>query len=237
MPVDQVEDSEITQLLQPDDCTRPRTPKELRGWVLAKCDLFAQRPNLREPVLLRHGSFKSFHEEIYPLSLFAVHQYGDRKDVFFVPNLDDSRDFDAQIREPSRTIPIEITSARDPCEHLRMEYFVQNRSVPLTGPITVQGTKRKNRHIDVVLECVAHEESRADHLGFIKTAAEGKAGPGRYGKNYELIIAVEDRWFDPDDAKEIADFVEREVLTLPLEFATVHLVGLMDRLFLSFEMP
>src|SRR6266576_1601919 len=109
-------DSEIAQLLPPDECERPRTPIELRQWVLAKCDLFAQRPNLRKPVLLRHGRFKPFHEEIYPLSLFAARRYGGRKDVFFVPNLDQARDFDAQVREPSRTIRIEITSARDPNE-------------------------------------------------------------------------------------------------------------------------
>jgi hypothetical protein len=230
-------ESEIEQVLPTDECMRPRTLKELREWVLAKCNLFSQRPNLREPVLLRHGRFKPFHEEIYPLSLFAVQRYRDNEDVVFVPNLDESRDFDAQIREPFRTIPIEITSARDPSEHLRMEYFVQHRSVPLTGPLTVQGTKRKGRQIGVFLEYVQHEESRADHLRFIKNAAEGKAGRGRYGKNYELLIAVEDRWFEPDDAKEIAAFVEREVLTLPLEFGAVHLVGLMDRLFLSFEVP
>src|SRR5262249_11722987 len=86
-------------------------------------------------------------------------------------------------------------------------------------------------------ECVSHDECRAGHLGFIKSAAEGKAGRGRYGKNYELLIAVEDRWFEADDAKEIATFVEHEVLTLPLEFAAVHVVRLMDRLFLSFEIP
>jgi hypothetical protein len=118
-----------------------------------------------------------------------------------------------------------------------MEYFVQHHYVPLTGPLTVQGTKRKDRQIGVLLECVGHEESRADHLTFIKTAAEGKKGLGRYGKNYELLIAVEDRWFDPDDAKDITAFVEHQVLTPPLEFGAVHLIGLTDRLFLSFEVP
>ena len=232
--MDQIEDGEIEQLLPLDDCTRPRTAKELREWVLAKCDSFAQKRSLREPVLLRKGRFKWFHEEIYPLSLFAVHRYGDRKDVFFVPNGDRSHDFDAQIREPSRAFPIEITSAREPREHIRMEYFVDHGSVPLTGPVTVKGTKRTGHQIGVVLECVKHEDSRAEHLGFVKDAAEGKAGRGRYGKNYELLIAVEDRWFEPDDTNAIVAFMKREVLTLPLEFSAVHLVGLMGRLFLSF---
>jgi hypothetical protein len=62
-------------------------------------------------------------------------------------------------------------------------------------------------------------------------------GLGRYGKNYELLIVVEDRWFEPADTDAIVDFVEKYILTLSLEFCRVHLVGLMERLMLSFEIP
>jgi hypothetical protein len=34
----------------------------------------------------------------------------------------------------------------------------------------------------------------AFHLRLVKEAAEGKAGPGRYGRGYELVIVVEDWW-------------------------------------------
>lgn len=228
--------SEIDALLPVAECVRPRKPRELRAWVLAKCNRFAQMPELRGPVLLHEGPFKWFHEEIYPLSVFVVARYGDRDDVFCVPKRDQSHDVDAEIREPSRTIQIEITSARDPHEHLRMEYLVQHRRVSLTGPLTVQGNKRTGRQIQNAVEAVDHRESRARHLGWIKAAAEGKAGRGRYGRSYELLIAVEDWWFDPDDAKEVVAFIEREVLTLPLEFGAVHVVGLTERLFLSFPL-
>lgn len=218
------------------ECVKPRTPKALRDWVLAKCSVFAQIPELRKPVLLHEGLFKWFHEEIYPLSVFAVRRYGDRVDVLCAPMRDQSRDVDAEISEPSRTIPVEITSARDPDHHLRMEYLVKHHWVAITGPLKVQGTKRTARQIDSELESVDHRESRARHLSWIKTAAEGKAGLGRYGKSYELIIAVEDGWFDPDDANEVVAFIEREVLTLPLEFGAIHIVGLTERLFLTFPL-
>src|SRR3989304_1640109 len=113
--------SELDALLPLAECVRPRKPRELRGWVLAKCNLFAQVPELRGPVLLHEGLFKWFHEEIYPLSVFAVARYGDSDDVFCVPKRDQSYDVDAEVREASRTIQIEITSARAPHEHLRME--------------------------------------------------------------------------------------------------------------------
>jgi hypothetical protein len=203
---------------------------------LAKCDAFAQIPELRQPVLLHKGLFKWFHEEIYPLSVFAVCRYGDRDDILCAPMRDHSRDVDAEVHEPSRTIQIEITSARDPCEHLRMEYLVQRRHVGRTGSLKAQGTARTGRQIAHVVEFEDHRKSRALYLSWIKNAAEGKAGLGRYGKSYELLIAVEDWWFNTDDAAEVVTFMDREALTLPLEFDAVHLVGLTKRLFMSFPL-
>jgi len=99
-----------------------------------------------------------------------------------------------------------------------MEYLVKHRRVSLTGELKVGGTRRTGRRIENVLDFEDHRVSRARHLSWIKIAAEGKAGQGRYGKIYELLIAVEDWWFDVDDARAVSGFVEREVLRLPLEF-------------------
>ena len=51
---------DIDALLSLAECVKPRKPKELREWVLAKCNTFAQIPELREPVLLHEGFFKWF---------------------------------------------------------------------------------------------------------------------------------------------------------------------------------
>jgi hypothetical protein len=228
---------DVDALLSLTECVKARTPRELREWVLAKCEAFAQIPKLREPVLLHEGLFKWFHEELYPLSVFAVRQYGDRDDILFVPKRDPTRDVDAEIREPSRTINVEITDAREPSEHLRMKYLVEHGHVSLTGGLKVQGTKRTGHHIENEVEFVDHRESRTRHLNWIKAAAEGKAGRGRYGKGYELLIAVEDWWFVSDDAPDVRNFIEREVLRLPLEFDAVHVIGKTERLFLSFPLP
>jgi hypothetical protein len=196
-------------LLPLTECLKPRTPKELRAWVLARCDAFAQIPELRKPVLLHEGLFKWFHEEIYPLSVFAARRYGDRADVLCVPKRDQTSDVDAEIYEPSR-INVQITGARHPGQHVLMRYFVDHPVVELLG-------------------------DRESYLGWIKTAAQGKSGRGRYGKGYELLISVEDFWFDAErDIPEVTSFIEPEVLRLPLEFAALHLVGLTEKLFLSF---
>ena len=74
--------------------------------------------------------------------LLAILRYGDRDDILCVPKRDQAGDIDAEIREPSRAINVQITGARDPSEHLRMEYFVNHAFVSLTGGVTAQGTKR-----------------------------------------------------------------------------------------------
>jgi hypothetical protein len=68
----------------------------------------------------------------------------------------------------------------------------------------------------------------------VKEAAGKKARPGLYGQGYELVIAVEDSWFDPDrDSGAVADFLEHEVATLPLCFDALHVVGWTERLYYS----
>ena len=194
------------------ECEKPRTPKELRRWVLAKCDAFRQIPDLRETVLKRLGQpLRDFYQEIYPLSVFALRQYGDRDDVVCVPILDRKGNVDAEIREPVRTINIQITAARDPDEHLLMAYLVEHRGVAVEG-------------------------NMEPHLEWIKTAAKGKSDRGTYGKGYELLISVEDGWFNADAEPEVTRFIEREVLGLPLPFEVLHVVGLTVRLFLSFPL-
>jgi hypothetical protein len=169
--------------------------------------------------------------------MFAVRRYGDRDDVLCVPKLDPAHDVDAEIRGPSGTINIEITGARDPGEHLRMAYLVEHGHASLTGRLTVHGTKEAGRRIENEMGVVDHRECLARHLIWIKTAAEGKAGRGRYGTGYELLISVEDWWFDADDAPDVTHFIEREVLPLPLSFDAVHIVGATQKLFLSFPLP
>jgi len=93
-------------LLPFEECVKPRKPRELREWVLAKCRAFANIPELREPVLLHEGPFKWFHEEIYPLSLFAIRRYSDRDDILLGPKRDSGRDVDAEVREPVARVEV-----------------------------------------------------------------------------------------------------------------------------------
>jgi hypothetical protein len=204
-------------LLPASEMVRARSPRALHAWVLETCDAIAKVPEAKRAALLHHGPFKKFYEEIFPFSIFAIRCYGDRNDVLCVPNRDEQRDFDAEVRDPLRRLPVEITLARDPKWHYRMAYLLEQGGVSMWGPMAVDSSELR--------EC---------HLRLVKEAAEGKAGPGRYGRGYELEIAVEDSWFDVDrDSAAVADFLEQEIVTLPLCFGVVHLIGLTDRLYKS----
>ena len=63
---------DIDPLLSLTECLKPRTPKELRDWVLAKCDAFSPRSlnSVKRFFAIRvpsNGSMK----EVYPLKRFC----------------------------------------------------------------------------------------------------------------------------------------------------------------------
>ena len=133
-------------LLTTEELTLPRSPTELARWIEDKCLLFADCPEAKEWVLLHQGLSKKFHEELYPLSLFATHLYTGRSDILCIPNLD-NRDFDTTILDYSTSPPselkVEITSAvQGYDQHLRMKYFVKSGHVNVWGTLLASGTKQ-----------------------------------------------------------------------------------------------
>jgi len=227
-------------LLPIAELAKPRTPGELAAWVDERAHAIAEVEEAREPALMHQRPFKEFYEEIFPLSRFVTHRYSGREDILVTPNLD-NRSFDAVIRDGSVSPPlelmVEITLAREPQEHLRMEYFVKHRHVGLRSPVITSGNKH-NRETHVEVEAVDHTELVARHCAWIKAAAEGKASKAdHYGSSHVLIIAFDD-WWEPRDADvvKITAFVNESVRTLPLNFATLYLIGMSGTTYLPFPL-
>jgi hypothetical protein len=138
------------------------------------------------------GLAKQFHEEVYPLSVFAKHLYGARSDIQCLPNLD-NRDFDARIFDystaPPSELKIEITSAIDGyTEHLRMKYFVEHCQVNAVGEVSVSGTKQTGHKIHVEDEVFAHTDLLQRICSLIRLAVERKSvqpdTPQKYGPGH-----------------------------------------------------
>ncbi len=231
---------EVSLLLPIEQLTKSRSPAELAAWVAERCEAIAALEDAREPALMHQRPFKEFYEEIYPLSLFVTHLYRARDDVLVTPNLD-NQPFDAVIHDHSASPPselmVEVTSARDPQEHLRMEYFVKHRNVMLWSPLAASGTKH-NRRIHIEPFAVDHSELVARHCAWIKAAPEGKASKAdHYGHSHVLVIAFDD-WFKPsdEDTARLRTFVTEHILTLPLSFSALYLVGMSGKTYLPFHL-
>ena len=232
-------------LLNEKELTTPRTPMELARWIEDKCRLFADCPEAKEWVLLRQGLSKKFHEELYPLSLFATQLYTGRSDIQCVLNLD-NRDFDATILDYSTSPPselkVEITSAVDGYDqYLRMKYFVKHSPVSVWGTLSASGTEKRGHEINVENdELTAVSVSLEQTFSLIQSAIKGKSvipdKPPKYGQGHVLIVAFDD-WprFAEQHMADLKDFVEKHVLTLPLDFAALYVVGLSGNTFVHFE--
>ncbi len=234
-------------LLTTEELTTPRTPMELARWVEGKCRLISDCREAKEWALLRKGLSKKFYEEVYPLSLFVTHLYAERSDVKCVPNLD-NRDFDATIWDYSTSPPselkVEITSAVDGYDqYLRMKYFVKHRSVPVWGTLSASGTENVGHKIDVEKEGIDHTVLLECTFSLIRSAFKGKSvipnKTQKYGQGHVLIVAFDDwQWFNPEqDMATLKAFVKKDVLTLPLDFAALYVVGLSGKTFVYFEPP
>jgi hypothetical protein len=234
-------------LLTKEELTTPRTPVELASWVEEKCCLIADCHEAREWALLHKGLSKKFYEEVYPLSRFVTHLYAEGSDIKCVPNLD-NRDFDATIWDYSTSPPselkVEITSAVDGYgEYLRMKYFVKHRSVSVWDKVSASGNERVGHKIDIENELTAHSVLLEQTFSLIQSAFKGKSvipnKTQKYGQGHVLIVAFDDwQWFNPEqDMAALKAFVEKDVLTLQLDFAALYVVGLSGKTFVHFELP
>jgi hypothetical protein len=85
---------------------------------------------------------------------------------------------------------------------------------------------------------VDHNDLISRVCGWIKTAAEGKAERAdRYGPSHVLLIVFDDYFYPTaGDIDTMTDFVKQHVVTLPLIFAALYLVGLSGKTHLPFPL-
>ncbi len=233
-------------LLNVEELITPRTPMELASWIEDKCRLFANCSEAKEWVLLRQGLSKNFHEELYPLSRFVTHRYTGRSDIQCILNLD-NRDFDATILDystsPKSELKVEITTAiKGYEEHLRMKYFMEHGSVSVWDNVSASGTEKRGHKIDIENELTAESDLLERTFSLIRSAVKGKSvipnKPPKYGQGHVLVVAFDDwQWFTEQEMAALKDFVEKDVLTLPLDFAALYVVGLSGNTFVHFELP
>jgi hypothetical protein len=227
-------------LLTREELLTPRTPTELSHWVENKFRMFADHPEAKKWVLLHQGLSKQFHEEVYPLSLLAKHLYAERSDIKCLPNLD-NRDFDATIFDysisPPSELKVEITYAVEKNNHLRMKYFAENGYVNAIGKVDKSGTIHTGHKIHVEDEAIEHTDLLEQSFSRIRSAVEKKSIKARYGPGHILLVTFEYFGFlSEQDRSALKAYVEKHVLTLPLNFTALYVVEIVGKTFVGFEL-
>jgi hypothetical protein len=139
---------------------------------------------------------------------------------------------------------VEITSAGHGYDrHLRMKYFVTHRDVNMLAKLSASGTEKKGHEIHVENEMIAYTDLQARTFALLRSRVERKSlspkNLKKYGQGHVLIVAFDDwDWSKSEqDVAILKDFMERHVLTLPLDFAALYIVGLSGKFFVPFEPP
>lgn len=229
------------QFLDPNDMSKARSPRALFAWVMSKCTELSSSAEAK--AFARSGAqlAKKFYDEIYPLSFYALGEYRGLRNILVRPNLG-NENFDAKISiglGPAATATfVEVTYAKDGYnDSLRMEVLAKEGHVFLTGPVSVSGKRgAATRSVSVQPRFADHSDTVNNHLALVETRIVEKCDRV-YGKNFVLVVAVDDYFalLDPAARTQLQQMVKTLLPTLRLDFGRVVLVGVAGRVFRSFE--
>lgn len=215
-------------ILNRADMELSRTPRELCDWVDAKAMELSKTEEGK--AYARSGELlpKKLWEEIRPLGLFALCQYGD-KGVRCTPNLsNDNYDGKIELSELSAcTIYVEMTYAKDGFdERLRLKVLTNEGNVNALGRITVSGTKASGQTISVENEAVDHTEVRDAALDLVGKRLRGKNNK-QYGKDHVLVVVIDDYlpFRTVEDKEVLMSYTQAALAELSLNMDAVYLLG------------
>jgi hypothetical protein len=229
-----------SNILIEDEIKKWRTPEELARWVDEKISLFQTTKETRKYLRKGTGFAKKFLEEIIPFRFFVNNLYPGRTDIKCLPNLG-NENYDAIIHNYSVTpiseLKVEFTYAIDGYDRsLRLEVLHKDGIVSLTDKINKDtGTKNKGRKIE--FESGASKDSEEVLFDLIKKRAKGKCH-GIYGNKHILVIIFSDDSLsfsddkDPDALNRLREFLNKEIVTLPLDFQRVYVSEFSGRVLL-----
>lgn len=142
---------------------QPRTPKKLRQYVRDAYEYICSHREIRQKARLKEGPYKSFIEELLPLSAFCEWKYGERTDVLcsWVPRTQ-GRDGIIENTSTGMVHSIEITwpidGKQDIIEAEQLNKFGMTNVQIRDHNDTIELEKATKRILDK-----AHDKSRKDY--------------------------------------------------------------------------
>jgi hypothetical protein len=235
-----------SKILNAAEMMTPRTVRDFVAWVRQEGEALRSTPEAKQHACSGSELSNKFYDEIYPLALFVEREFGLASDAIVTLNLNNDN-FDATVTFEGlhSKVFIEITRAKNGYnESLRMEVLARDGYVfwADAGPITrVSGRKgTPERVIESMPTFVDHnDEQLAKHFSLVETTVKAKAGGRQYGKNFILLVIVDDYDHfrtDSDNAK-LDLFVRNNLLCSDLDFARLIFIGIGGKLQLSYNLP
>ena len=230
-----------TEILNATDMITPRPAAAFVAWANEKSNALAATPQTKRYARSGDVLAQKFAHEIYFLARFVERDFVHIPGVVITPNLN-SDNFDATIAfSGSRPkVFVEITRAIDGYDlSLRLEVLDRDGIVSLTGPITRTGKKgTPKRVVKVEMEMADRDEQLAKHLTLVESAVKAKAGR-QYGKNFILLLIVDDYQGFPDDSDhtKLDAMLRTKLLSVDLDFSQLIILGISGKLQLSYRLP
>jgi hypothetical protein len=235
-----------TEILNAVEMRTPRTASDLVAWVRQKGEALSATPEAKQYACSGSELPNKFYDEIYPLAIFVEREFGIASDAIVTPNLNNDN-FDATVTfEGLRSkVFIEITRAKNGYnESLRMEVLARDGYVCWadSGPITRVSGRRgtPGRVVEITPTFVDHNDERlAKHFSLVQTTVRAKAGGRQYGKNFILLVIVDDydHFRTDSDHTKLDLFVRNNLLCSDLDFARLIIFGISGKLRLSYNLP
>ncbi|MBU6435262.1 MAG: hypothetical protein KJS98_18295 [Nitrospirae bacterium] len=221
----------------------PRAVPDLLAWVRRKEEDLNAIPKAEQYV----GSIlkTKFYDEIYPLSVYVKREYSNNSGVIVTPNLN-SDNFDATVTFDGlrSKLFIEITRAKNGHdESLHLELLARDGGVGFYSPITKKSGKKGTPERIIEITPMAqdeHDDERLpEHLSLVETTVRAKAGGRQYGKNFILLVIVDDygHFRSRSDHAKLDVFVRSKLLSSDLDFARLVISGISGKLHLSYNLP
>lgn len=175
---------------------------------------------------------------MYVFRLFVQRLYGERDDVrcALKPLDHGERGYDAIVWDHSTgsaavTYVQLTTTTFNHDESRRMRYFVKHGWVPWWGPAP---TSDEIEEVELVSRAAVLERAFAD-------IAQAVARKARFshGSDYALVVSFDDvMWFGTnEDVIALRTFVDQRLASWRLNVATLYILGISGRTFLSFRVP
>ncbi|MFM7346544.1 MAG: hypothetical protein ACKO1J_14400 [Tagaea sp.] len=210
--------------------------------LLANClEAFHRIPE--EDLLLRRGVAKDIVEEAFPLAILLtqLHSFGDRWSVGLLPP-NSSADARIQETETGRTIPFQIVSGngneRERNDRLRMEIFLQKRSVPMTGSVKRIKDSAGKKSAVATREAVSRDAESADLASCIAAAIEAKAQKD-CTTNTSLLVHIDDwnsvQYLSAAQLGKLISVVCKRATKAIDAFSNVYLVGISGKTIVDFK--